>query len=137
MIRLLGEESWRVLNDLRGRPVILAVNKTEGMQAGVVTADFHELGLGEPFPISSAHGDGVRGLIDDALDSLGIAEPEPEDLQSDPNRPMEVLLGKPPRMHRDVTRVEQEFSELNVTDADLAQCIAWVCNSPLSLVNHF
>ena len=79
-----------------GRPVILAVNKTEGMQAGVVTADFHELGLGEPFPISSAHGDGVRGLIDDALDSLGIAEPKPEDLQSDPNRPMKIaVVGRP------------------------------------------
>jgi hypothetical protein len=38
----------------------LAVNKTEGMQAGIVTADFHELGLGEPFPISSAHGDTGR-----------------------------------------------------------------------------
>ncbi|MEN9863882.1 MAG: small GTP-binding protein [Pseudomonadota bacterium] len=79
-----------------GRPVILAVNKTEGMQAGVVTADFHELGLGEPFPISSAHGDGVRGLIDDALDSLGIPEPEPEELENDPNRPMKIaVVGRP------------------------------------------
>jgi GTP-binding protein len=79
-----------------GRPVILAVNKTEGMQAGIVTADFHELGLGEPFPISSAHGDGVRGLIDDALDSLGIAEPEPEDHDNDPNRPMKIaVVGRP------------------------------------------
>jgi len=79
-----------------GRPVILAVNKTEGMQAGVVTADFHELGLGEPFPISSAHGDGVRGLIDDALDSLGIAEPDEEELANDPNRPMKIaVVGRP------------------------------------------
>jgi GTP-binding protein len=78
-----------------GRPIILAVNKTEGMQAGVVTADFHELGLGEPLPISSAHGDGVRGLLDDALDSLGIAEPESED-QEDPNRPMKIaVVGRP------------------------------------------
>jgi GTP-binding protein len=79
-----------------GRPIILAVNKTEGMQAGVVTADFHELGLGEPFPISSAHGDGVRGLLDDALDSLGIPEPEPEEQESDPNRPMKIaVVGRP------------------------------------------
>ncbi|QKM64910.1 ribosome biogenesis GTPase Der [Polynucleobacter tropicus] len=78
-----------------GRPVILAVNKTEGMQAGVVTADFHELGLGEPFPISSAHGDGVRSLIDDALDSLGIEEPDEEEA-SDPNRPMKIaVVGRP------------------------------------------
>jgi GTP-binding protein len=79
-----------------GRPIILAVNKTEGMQAGVVTADFHELGLGEPFPISSAHGDGVRGLLDDALDSLGIPEPELEQEESDPNRPMKIaVVGRP------------------------------------------
>ncbi|WP_114662576.1 ribosome biogenesis GTPase Der [Polynucleobacter necessarius] len=75
-----------------GRPVILAVNKTEGMQAGVVTADFHELGLGEPFLISSAHGDGVKGLIDDALDSLSIAEPDEEELANDPNRPMKIAV---------------------------------------------
>ena len=66
------------------------------LQAGVVTADFHELGLGEPFPISSAHGDGVRGLIDDALDSLGIAEPDEEELANDPNRPMKIaVVGRP------------------------------------------
>ena len=87
-----------IANFLRktGRPVLLAVNKTEGMQAGVVTADFHELGLGEPFPISSAHGDGVRGLIDDALDSLGVPEPEIEELENDPNRPMKIaVVGRP------------------------------------------
>jgi phosphoribosylformylglycinamidine synthase len=44
--------------------------------------------------------------------------------------PMEVLLGKPPRMHRDVQRITQSFDELDVTDADLAQCIAWVLQQP-------
>jgi phosphoribosylformylglycinamidine synthase len=46
------------------------------------------------------------------------------------NMPMEVLLGKPPRMHRDVQRIEQHFEELDVTDADLAQSIAWVLQQP-------
>ena len=44
--------------------------------------------------------------------------------------PMEVLLGKPPRMHRDVQRVAQSFEELDVTDANLAQCIGWVLQQP-------
>ncbi len=44
--------------------------------------------------------------------------------------PMEVLLGKPPRMHRDVKRVKQSFEELDVTHADLAQSIAWVLQQP-------
>lgn len=46
------------------------------------------------------------------------------------NMPMDVLLGKPPRMHRAVTRVQDEFAELDLTDADLGQCIAWVLQQP-------
>lgn len=57
-----------------GRPVVLAVNKAEGMQAAQATADFHELGLGEPVPISSAHGDGVVAMIEEAL--APFVEPE-------------------------------------------------------------
>ncbi|WP_062308723.1 phosphoribosylformylglycinamidine synthase [Polynucleobacter sinensis] len=44
--------------------------------------------------------------------------------------PMEVLLGKPPRMHRDVKRVTQHFEELDVTDVELSQCVAWVLQQP-------
>lgn len=47
-----------------GRPVYLVVNKTEGMMRHIVSAEFHELGLGDPLPVSSAHGDNVRDLID-------------------------------------------------------------------------
>ncbi|WP_414056661.1 hypothetical protein, partial [Staphylococcus aureus] len=35
------------------------------------------------------------------------------------NMPMDVLLGKPPRMHRDVRRVAQELPEVDVTGLDL------------------
>lgn len=65
-----------------GRPVLLAVNKVEGMRSAMVVAEFHELGLGEPRAISAAHGDGVADLIDQALAALapatevGAAEPE-------------------------------------------------------------
>lgn len=57
----------------RGRPVFLAVNKTEGMQADRAVLEFHELGLGQPHAISAAHGDRVNALIELALDSLGPA----------------------------------------------------------------
>ncbi|NLY65388.1 MAG: ribosome biogenesis GTPase Der [Alcaligenaceae bacterium] len=53
-----------------GPKVILAVNKAEGMESGRATAEFHELGLGEPHPISSAHGDGVVDLVEEALSQL-------------------------------------------------------------------
>jgi GTPase len=50
-----------------GRPVMLVVNKSEGMKYTTVTADFYELGLGDPYVISAAHGDGVMDLVDEAL----------------------------------------------------------------------
>ncbi len=77
-----------------GRPVILAVNKAEGMAHATVTADFFELGLGEPVAISSAHGDGVRYMIDDALDALGIPDEPEEDDRTD--KPMRIaVVGRP------------------------------------------
>jgi GTP-binding protein len=51
--------------------VLLAVNKAEGMGGGKATADFHELGLGEPYAVSAAHGDGVGDLVEIALAGLG------------------------------------------------------------------
>ena len=43
-----------------GRKVILVVNKAEGLSA-VAAAEFYELGFGEPWLISAAHGQGVNG----------------------------------------------------------------------------
>ncbi len=50
------------------RNVLLVVNKTEGMPREQVAAEFHELGLGTPYAISAAHGDGVRDLVELALE---------------------------------------------------------------------
>ena len=59
-----------------GRPVLLVVNKSEGMKYTTVAADFYELGLGDPYVISAAHGDGVMDLVDEALD-LALARSQP------------------------------------------------------------
>jgi GTPase len=50
-----------------GRPLHLVVNKAEGMVRAMVAAEFHEMGCGDPLVISSAHGDGVRELVELAL----------------------------------------------------------------------
>ncbi len=57
------------------KKVLLAANKAEGMISSPLLAEFHELGIGEPHPISSAHGQGIRSLLEAAL----IDFPEPED----------------------------------------------------------
>jgi GTPase len=58
--------------------VFLAVNKAEGMSESPLLAEFHELGIGDPHPVSAAHGQGMRSLMDAVLDGLDIAEPEDE-----------------------------------------------------------
>lgn len=62
-----------------GGTVTLAVNKIEGMNTAVVCAEFHALGLGEPVPISSAHGQGIADLMARVLQPLPVAPEEPEE----------------------------------------------------------
>jgi GTP-binding protein len=78
-----------------GRPVMLVVNKAEGMRYTSVVADFYELGLGEPYSISSAHGDGVADLVE-ALDLAFEQRPEdPEELEKTERGVKIALVGRP------------------------------------------
>jgi GTP-binding protein len=76
------------------KKVLLAANKAEGMLEGVQLAEFFELGMGEPIPVSSAHGQGVRSLIDMALEAFIVDEEEESD---DPDW-RELDLNKPIRL---------------------------------------
>ncbi len=61
------------------KPIYLVVNKIDGADPQMVTAEFHALGLGEPYAITAAHGRGVGALMDDVLRDLPtVAEDEPE-----------------------------------------------------------
>jgi GTP-binding protein len=53
-----------------GKPLVLAVNKAEGMADSPLLAEFHELGVGEPHPVSAAHGQGVRSLMAAVVERL-------------------------------------------------------------------
>jgi GTPase len=66
-----------------GKKVVLAANKAEGMVESPLLGEFYELGLGEPHPVSAAHGQGVRSLIEAALADLPVDEGEPAQDQAD------------------------------------------------------
>ncbi|MEW5861572.1 MAG: ribosome biogenesis GTPase Der [Cyanobacteriota bacterium] len=52
-------------------PVILAVNKCESPEQGLIqSAQFWELGLSEPYPVSAIHGAGTGELLDDLITHL-------------------------------------------------------------------
>jgi len=60
------------------KKVFLAANKAEGMVDSPHLAEFHELGIGEPHPVSAAHGQGIRSLLDAVLEGFAPdEEPEP------------------------------------------------------------
>ena len=88
----------------RGRAVYLAVNKTEGMHDARVTAEFHELGIGQPYAISAAHGDRVNALIEMALEEKAPLPTVDEPTESndadvathDPAEPEEGAEGEEP-----------------------------------------
>ncbi|MBI4937008.1 MAG: ribosome biogenesis GTPase Der [Nitrosomonadales bacterium] len=75
-----------------GRRVLLLVNKAEGMQRVAVTNEFFELGIGEPLPISSAHGDNVNEMVELALGDLPAQE-SAEDAITD--HPKIAIVGRP------------------------------------------
>ena len=57
-----------------GKPCVLAANKAEGMLEGVQLSEFYELGLGPVHAVSAAHGQGIRDLVELALEFVPAAE---------------------------------------------------------------
>lgn len=93
----LSAQDHDIANYLRrlGKPTLLVANKAEGMRAGTQLAEFYELGLGEVIPVSAAHGEGVRSMLEAALDTLNLPEPENEP-EPDPHAPIRLAVaGRP------------------------------------------
>ena len=76
----------------RHKHVWLAVNKAEGMQPDIAVADFHELGIGSPAPLSAAHGEGIRELLDAVLAPFPEAE---EPAEAHEKHPRVAIVGRP------------------------------------------
>lgn len=75
-----------------GRRVWVTVNKAEGMDRAIAGAEFHELGLGDPWAISAAHGDGIGPLVEAILETF----PEDEaDTAAQDDRPRIAVVGRP------------------------------------------
>ncbi|WP_137937550.1 ribosome biogenesis GTPase Der [Chitinivorax sp. B] len=75
-----------------GRDVHLVVNKAEGMNRSTVTAEFFELGLGDPVAISASHGEGVRELMEEVLANLPDVSAEEEGKSTHPKF---AIVGRP------------------------------------------
>ena len=70
----ISGQDYEIAKYLRklGKHCVLVANKAEGMTDGAQFVEFFELGLGPVFPISASHGQGIRPLVDLALEPLLI-----------------------------------------------------------------
>jgi len=76
------------------KKVLLAANKAEGMSESPLLAEFFELGIGAPHPVSSAHGQGIRSLLEAALADFVVDEEPDEETAAD--RPIRLAVaGRP------------------------------------------
>ena len=77
-----------------GKKVFLAVNKAEGMPESPLLGEFFELGVGDPHPVSAAHGQGIRSLTDAALAHFEFDDDE--EAEPDAGAPIRLAVaGRP------------------------------------------
>ena len=60
------------------KKVVIAANKAEGMSESPLLGEFFELGMGTPQPVSAAHGQGIRSLLEAALEGFAVDEEDPD-----------------------------------------------------------
>ena len=75
-----------------GKPIILAVNKVDSLgEPPMELYEFYNLGLGEPYPISSVHGHGTGDMLDAVYDML----PDGDEQEYGDDYIKVAVIGKP------------------------------------------
>jgi len=94
----LSAQDHDIANYLRklSKPCLLVANKSEGMTQGIQLAEFFELGLGEVVPVSAAHGQGIRTLVEMALAPLNLPDEEEDAAAEDDSGVIKLAVaGRP------------------------------------------
>ncbi|HXD84629.1 MAG TPA: ribosome biogenesis GTPase Der [Rudaea sp.] len=67
-----------ILDALRrsGKPVLLAINKTDGLDENAAIADFSTMGFAAPLALAASHGRGVPALLEAVLSGLPSVDPD-------------------------------------------------------------
>ncbi len=88
---LPGDEDLADLLRRSGKQVFVAVNKVDGPEHQGLVTDFFPLGLDRVFPLSAAHGYGLRALMDEVVKDL----PDTDTRQEDGDIIRVAVLGRP------------------------------------------
>ncbi len=85
----LDEELARMLRR-KGKDVIVAANKVDTKQQDPLALEFYKLGLGKVFPISAAHGRGIKELMEEVIKGFSKEEEKEEE-----ERIKVAIVGRP------------------------------------------
>jgi GTP-binding protein len=109
-----GDQDLAALLRRRGKPVVLAVNKVDGLDAGAAVAEFHALGIGPPHPLAAVHGQGVAALLEAVL---ALLPQEPPTTEEPPEHGIRVTVVGRPNVGKS-TLVNRLLGEARMVTAD-------------------
>jgi GTP-binding protein len=78
---------------VKGRPVIVAINKADDKRAKSGSLDFYELGFEPVMEISAEHGQGIGDLLDEVIGRL--PEAKTEEQKAEQPEPRIAIVGRP------------------------------------------
>jgi len=90
-------QDYVILNELRrsGKPIIAAVNKTDGLEEQAVLAEFSAFGIGTTLPLSAAHNRGTDDLIQVILPLLPVDEESTVEGDGESGSIRVAIVGRP------------------------------------------
>jgi GTPase len=87
-----GDEEIAATVRQSGRPVVVAVNKTDDRKAQARLVEFYALGFDPVIPIASEHGTGVGDLLDAVTSRLSVGKSTPP---AEPEETKVAIIGRP------------------------------------------